>query len=186
MDVVHLWTLLESWALASHTNFKLAWKTVTLLALVTTKHCSDLTLLCMDNQHLFLRHCAGVLIPASGGKIDQQGLQSTDPFRKNQMDHMYHLLFLFNNRMHMQICAKTIYSWVRKVLCIAIAHMSLGSLWGAAAPVALAAGVSLVFILQVGDRAGVSTPARQYFSNHITPTDQLQDSVQCVVLGLSE
>ena len=32
---------------------KLAWKTATLLALVTAKRCSDLTLLCVDNQHLF-------------------------------------------------------------------------------------------------------------------------------------
>ena len=43
-DVEHLLSLLESWAL---TTFKLAWKTATLLSLlslVTVKHCSDLTL----------------------------------------------------------------------------------------------------------------------------------------------
>ena len=44
-DVEHLLSLLESWAPASSlTTFKLAWKTATLLALVTAKRCSDLTL----------------------------------------------------------------------------------------------------------------------------------------------
>ena len=53
-DVQCLLSLLKSWAPASSlTTFKLAWKTATLLALVTAKHCSDLTLLCVDNQHLF-------------------------------------------------------------------------------------------------------------------------------------
>ena len=48
--VEYLLSLLESWALASSlTTFKLAWKTATLLALVTAKHCSDLILLCIDN-----------------------------------------------------------------------------------------------------------------------------------------
>ena len=38
-DVEHLLSLLESWAPASSlTTFKLAWKTATLLALVTAKH----------------------------------------------------------------------------------------------------------------------------------------------------
>ena len=39
-------------------------------------------------------------------------------------------LFLGNNRQHWPVCAKTISSWVRKVLGVAKAHMSLGSLWG--------------------------------------------------------
>ena len=54
-DVEHLLSLLESWAPASSlTTFKLAWKTATLLALITVKCCSDLTLLCIDNQHIFI------------------------------------------------------------------------------------------------------------------------------------
>ena len=54
-DVEHLLSLLESWAPASSlTTFKLAWKTATLLALVTAKQCSNLTLLCIDCQHPFL------------------------------------------------------------------------------------------------------------------------------------
>ena len=60
-------------------------------------------------------------------------------------------LFLSNNRQHQLVCAKTISSWVRKVLCVAKAHMYLGSLQGVAASAALAAGVSLVTILQAGD-----------------------------------
>ena len=70
-DIEHLLSLLESWAPASsHTTFKLAWKTATLLALVTAKCCFDLTLLCIGNQHLFLQHHAAIFIPMSGGKTD--------------------------------------------------------------------------------------------------------------------
>ena len=59
--------------MSSHTTFKLAWKTATPLELVTAKHCSDLTLLCIDNQHLFLQCNAAILIPMSGGKTDHLG-----------------------------------------------------------------------------------------------------------------
>ena len=67
-------SLLESWASdSSLTTFKLAWKTATLLALVNAKCCSDLTLLCIDNQHLFLQYHAAIFIPLSGGKTDCLG-----------------------------------------------------------------------------------------------------------------
>ena len=49
-------------------------------------------------------------------------------------------LFLGNNRQHQPVCAKTISSWVWKVLSVAKALMSLGSLWGVAASAALVAG----------------------------------------------
>ena len=66
--------LLESWPPASSlTTFKLAWKTATLLALVTAKHCSALTSLCIDNQHLFLQFHAAIFIPMFGGKTDFLG-----------------------------------------------------------------------------------------------------------------
>ena len=68
-DVECLLSLLDSWAPASSlTSFKL-----TLLALFTAKHSSDLTLLCLDNQCLFLHHHAAIFIPMSGGKTDQPG-----------------------------------------------------------------------------------------------------------------
>ena len=53
----------------------LSWlgKTATLLALVTAKHCSDLNLLCVDNQHLFLQRNAAIFVPLSGGKTDCPG-----------------------------------------------------------------------------------------------------------------
>ena len=73
-DVEHLLSLLESWAPTSYlTTFKLAWKTATLLALVTAKHCSDLTLLCVDNQHFSLQHNAAIFVPLSGAKTDCLG-----------------------------------------------------------------------------------------------------------------
>ena len=153
-DVECLLSLLKSWAPASSlTTLKLAWKTATLLALVTVKCCSDLTLLCIDNQHLFLQHHAAIFTPLSGGKTDYLGhlppqihieshsngnlcpviymkayLRHTEPFRTKPDGLHVTSLFLGNNRQHRPVCAKTISSWVRKVLCVAKAHMSPGSL----------------------------------------------------------
>ena len=46
--------MFDSWvAASSFTTFKCAWKTATLLAFVMTKHCSDLTLLHIDNSIFF-------------------------------------------------------------------------------------------------------------------------------------
>ena len=87
-------------------------------------------------------------------------LRCTESFRMKPDGCCVTSLFWGNNRQHQPICAKTISSWVRKVLCVAKAHMSLGSLWEVAASAALPAGVSLVTILQAGDWARVSTPAR--------------------------
>ena len=75
-------------------------------------------------------------------------------------------LILGNNRQHRPVCAKTISSLVREVLCVAKAHMSLGSLQGVAAIAAMAASVSLETIPQAGDWARVSTPARHYFATY--------------------
>ena len=73
-DVEHLLSLLENWApMSSLSTFKLAWKNATLLALVTAKHCSDLTLLCVDNQYLFLQDNGAIFIPLCGGKTDCPG-----------------------------------------------------------------------------------------------------------------
>ena len=211
-DVEHLLSLLESWAPASSlTTLKLAWKTATLLALVTAKRCSYLTLLCVDNQHLFLQNHAAIFFPLSGGKTDRLGhlppqicteshsnvnlcpvfylkayLRRTESFRKKSDGSRVTSLFLGNNRQHWPVCAKTISSWVQKVLSVPKAHMSPGSLQGVAASAALAAGVSLVTILQTGDWTRVSMPARHYFSTYITTTDQHQDSMQHAMLGLSE
>ena len=48
---------------------------------------------------------------------------------------------------------------------------------GTAGSAALVVGVFLVSILQAGDWARVSTPARHYFPPCITTVDQHQDSV---------
>ena len=113
-------------------------------------------------------------------------MRCTESFRTMPDGSRVTSLFLGNNRQHWHVCAKIISSWVRKVLCVAKAHMSPGSLWGVAASAALAAGVFLVSILQAGDWAPVSTPARHYFSTYITTMDWHQDSMQHAVLGLSE
>ena len=163
-------------------------------------------------MYFFLQHNAAIFIPMSGGKTDHLGYlppqihieshssvnlcpvfylkaywRHTESFRTNPDGCHVTSPFLGNNRQHWSVCAKTISSWVRKVLCITKAHMSPGSLWGGvAASAALAASVSLVTILQAGDWARVSTLARHYFSTYNTSTDWHQDSVQHAVLGLSE
>ena len=132
-DVEHLLSLLESWAPASSlTTFKLAWKIAALLELVTAEHCSDLTLLCIDIQHLFLQHNAAIFIPMSGGKTDHLGhlppqihieshsnvnlypvfylkayLRCTESFRMKPDGSCVTSLFLDNNRQHWPVCTKT-------------------------------------------------------------------------------
>ena len=104
-------------------------------------------------------------------------LRCTESFRMKPDGSHVTSLYLGNSRQYWPVCAKTISSWVRKVLCVVKALMSLGSLQGVAASAALAAGVFLVSILQAGDWARVSTPARHYFSTYITTMDWHQDSV---------
>ena len=156
LDVEHLLSLLESWApVSSLTTFKLAWKTATLLALVTAEHCSDLTFLCVDNQHLFLQHHVAMFVPLSGGKTDHPGhlppqipieshsnvnlcsvfylkayLRCTESFRKKPDGSQLTSFFLGSNRQDQPVCAKTISSWVWKVLSVAKAHVSGLSLGG--------------------------------------------------------
>ena len=129
---------MESWAPASSlTTFKLAWKTATLLALVPAKHCSDLTLLCIDNQYLFLHCNAAIFIPMSGAKTDHLGhlspqihidshfnvnfcpvffylkayMRHTESFRmKPDGSSVTSLFGGGNNRQHWSVCAKTISS----------------------------------------------------------------------------
>ena len=56
----------------------------------------------------------------------------TEPLRKKSDKSEVSSMFLGNNRQHMPVCAKTISSWVRKVSCIAKAHIPLGAVWGSA------------------------------------------------------
>ena len=100
----------------------------------------------------------------------------TELFRKKPDGlHLTSLLW-GNNWQCRPVCAKTISSWVMKVLCVAKGHVSRFSL-GFAASASLAADVSLVSILWAGDWASVSTPARPYFSTNITTTDWHQHCV---------
>ena len=55
-------------------------------------------------------------------------LRHTEPFRMKPDGSGVTSQFLGNNRQHMSTCAKTISSRLRKVLCVAKACMSLGSL----------------------------------------------------------
>ena len=50
-------------------QFKISSKTA-IISPVVAKYCSDLTLLCIDNQHLFCKHHVAKCVPASGGKTD--------------------------------------------------------------------------------------------------------------------
>ena len=53
-------------------------------------------------------------------------LKCTESIRKKPDGSHVTSLLLGNNRQHRPVCAKTISSWVRKVLGVAKAHMSLG------------------------------------------------------------
>ena len=75
-------------------------------------------------------------------------LQCTEPFREKLDGSLVISLFLGKNSQHRPVCAKTISSWVSKVLYIAKAHISPGSIQGAAASACLVTGISLVFLHQ--------------------------------------
>ena len=145
-DVEHLLSLLESWALASSlTTFKLAWKTATLFALVTAKCCSDFTFIMywlsapFSSASWFYFHSH-----VSGGKTDWPGhlppqicieshsnvnlcpvfylkayLRHTESVWEEAWWITCDLSFFGNNRQHRLVCAKTISSWVMKVLFVA-------------------------------------------------------------------
>ena len=66
---------------------------------------------------------------------------------------------------------------------VAKTHLSPGILYGAVVPVALAAGVSLVSVLQTGDWTRDSTPVKTYFSTYIITSNHHQDSIQSTVLA---
>ena len=152
-DVECLLSLLESWSwVSSLTTFKLAWKTGTLLALVTLKCCSDLTLLCIDNQHFFFSIMLLFSFPCLVARWiiwvifllrfvfeSHSNVNLCPVFIWSLFETYWTILdeawwitcnfsFLGNNRQHRPVCAKTISSWVSKVLCIAKTHMSPGSL----------------------------------------------------------
>ena len=71
----------------------------------------------------------------------------------------------------MPLYAKIISYWVRNVLGVTVVYMLPVILHGALVSAAFAAGISMVSILQAGDWARVSTPAKYYFSNYITTSD---------------
>ena len=190
-NVEHLLSLLEHCAPASSfTMFKLSLKRSTHLALVMAKCGSDLSLLHIDNQHHFLQHHAAIFIAGSVGKTNWLGhispqihivnlcsvfylkafLHCTELLRRGQMDLMCSW-FLGRNRQHMSVCAKTIFSWVRKVLSITEEHMSPSTLHGTLVAAALVGGVSWGSIQQAGDWARVANPARHYFTTSIITMD---------------
>ena len=68
-------------------------------------------------------------------------LHCAKPFRNKQDGSQVCSLFWGNKRQQMCVCPKMISPWVRKVLDIAKAHMSLGTLHGAMVLADLAGGV---------------------------------------------
>ena len=64
--------------------------------------------------------------------------------------------------------------------------MFLGHFCGSKTSAALAAGICLMYMLQGGDCVRVATAAGHLFLIYISTTDQNQELVHCVVLGLSE
>ena len=86
----------------------------------------------------------------------------------------------------MPVCAmmtKMMSSWVRKILSMAMTHISLGTLQGATASAALVTGVSLVSSLLAGDSARVFITAGHYFQ-HISLL-QIGTRILCNMLSWS-
>ena len=209
-DVECLLSFMGSWALASLTAVKFAWKT-SLLALVPanivliwlcyiliiSNFFSNLMLLFLF-WHLVVRWNDWVIykLKFALNSIWMLIFALSFTWRLNytvlsllgrsRIDLRCALCFWGNNRQHMPVCAKTISSWVTKIWGVAKAHMSPGSLHDTVVSAAYAVGVSLMSILQPGDWVRVSIPARHYFSSYISIRDWYQDSIQWGVLGLSE
>lgn len=187
----------------------LAIKLAVLLALSTAKRCSDLSLLSMEQGHLYMDSDRIMFIPLFGSKTDRpnnfmsqfsiyrnkkdphlcpvlylkQYLKRTKKFRtaQNKMK-----LFLSNNKFHMPVCAKTINGWIRKAIKLAGAEMSPGSTRNIAATAAVAAGVPLNTILEAGNWASTRTPVRHYFHELVTKQDEARDALQRAVLALAD
>ena len=106
--------------------------------------------------------------------------------RKTSNGSLVSSLFIGNNRQHIPVFEKMIFSWIPMVFSIAKVHMPFSNLWGMAVSAALAAGASLVSILESRDFARISTSARHYISIYITTTDWHLDLTQHAVLGFSE
>ena len=105
---------------------------------------------------------------------------------RSRMDLMFAPYFLVTIENTSQYVLTWFLLGFGKFLGIAKAHMSPIPLHGTVVSSPLVVGVSLMSILQVGDWAGVSTPAIHYFFSYVTTTDQHQDSIQWAVLSLSE
>ena len=126
-------------------NFILPWKTITLFALVTTKHCSHIALLQIENKNLYFFSVTMLVLYEHlvGRQINCV---------------IFHLILYWISFQHMPI-SKMISCLVKK------ANISSGTLQGAMVYVAC---VCLLSLLQTGEWARVSILARQYFSTYIT------------------
>ena len=160
-------------------NFNLVWKTATLCALVIPK-CSDWlfyaliistvfsSIMLFLFLHLVVRlmnwvifHFRFILnLTATLTLAPIFDLKAyiwhTEPFRKKLDGSWVSSLFTNDNWGTCQYIPHNFF-WMRKGLGIVKAHVSLGTLQGAAEPAALAASISLVSILQAGDWATCST-----------------------------
>ena len=80
------------------------------------KYCSDLSLLHIDNQHPNANLCSVPYLKSF--------LCSTELFRRKSDGSWVYFLLLGNNRQHILGCTKISF-WIRKILIIAKAYMSL-------------------------------------------------------------
>ena len=116
--------------------------------------------ICIES-HSNIMHCYVMYLKAY--------IWHTEPFKKKLEGPWVFSLFLGYKGQHLTVCAKMISSWVRKVLSISRTQRSMGTFLGVLACVALATGIYLVSILQVGDWARVPTLAKQYFQHISLP-----------------
>ena len=178
------------------------------LASVMAK-CSNLTLLHIYNQHLFLQHNACIfflhlvmrwidmviiqlkftlnLIPIWIFALNFHSWLSytIQSLLRSQMDPRYPFCFLVTVGSSCLYVLKWFLLGKGKIEVL-LRHMSLGTPQGVATSEALVVSVCLMSILQAGDWARVSTPAGCHFSIYITTTDWDRDYIQHTAIYLSE
>ncbi len=187
---------------------ELTWKTACLVSLATSKRMSDMSLMSVKRGSMYMSGDHIQFQLNFGSKTDRPNHYSnivhiyrnkqnaslcpvlhlkkyvilTGQFRKTpeQLDS----LWLSLNVKHSPVCASTIASWVRTLICKAKAKMSPGTLRAVTATRAICNNVNLGMIMQAGDWSKVSTPQNHYFRSYVPCNFTLDDAVQRAALNI--
>jgi integrase len=182
-DVAEVLQLLESWGPTERLSLtKLSWKTAMIVALISARRCSDLTLLRRDRGHLQHSDTRVVLQPVFGAKQDRPGHQIPPiSFSLSRRRHLCpvktikeylrrtlprrgagHPLFVTITRPHGPAAVSTIRRWIVMTLRAAGVRAPAGTTRAAAATYARASRIPLEKIMTAADWTRASTLYRHY------------------------